>query len=128
MGGIPLIYNGQEVGCPIKLPFFSKSPIDWKTNPDMLKTYKKLIAIRLSNAALRSGSLEQFANNDIVSFRRKSGTNEVFVLINTRSTNKSYTVPTVIKNSAWKDVISGEGVTLGVNMDLKGYEYRVFVK
>ncbi|HLO55068.1 MAG TPA: alpha-amylase family glycosyl hydrolase [Saprospiraceae bacterium] len=128
MGGIPLIYNGQEVGCPVKLPFFSKSPIDWKTNPDMLKTYKKLIAIRLSNAALRSGSLEQFAHNDIVSFRRKSGTNEVFVLVNTRSANKSYTLPTVIQNSAWKDAISNENVTLGISLDLKGYEYRVLVK
>jgi len=39
MGGVPLIYNGQEVGCPIKLPIFTKSPINWTINPDMLKEY-----------------------------------------------------------------------------------------
>ncbi len=128
MGGIPLIYNGQEVGCPVKLPFFSKSPLDWKTNPDMVKTYKKLISIRTSNAALRIGNLEHFAHNDIVSFKRKSGANEVLVLVNVRNSAKSYTLHTAIQNSEWKDAISGENVMLGTSLELKGYEYQVLVK
>jgi glycosidase len=99
MGGIPLIYNGQEVGCPVKLPFFSRSPIDWKTNPDMLQTYKKIIAIRKTNQALKTGTLEHFSNTDVVVFLRKSGSNEVLTFVNTRNTAKSFTLPAVLQNS-----------------------------
>ncbi|MDX9942166.1 MAG: alpha-amylase family glycosyl hydrolase, partial [Bacteroidales bacterium] len=36
MGGVPLIYTGQEVGRTATLPFFSQSPVDWTANPTML--------------------------------------------------------------------------------------------
>lgn len=55
MGGVPLIYDGQEVGCAVKLPFFSRAPIDWSTNPDMFHTYKQLMAVRAAHPALRTG-------------------------------------------------------------------------
>jgi glycosidase len=128
MGGIPLIYNGQEVGCSVKLPFFSRSPIDWTTNPEMLKTYKKLIATRSNNMALRTGSLENFPNADIAAFRRKAGTNEVIVIVNTRNSTKTFNLPSSIQNTTWKDALSNENVVLNTSLVLKGYEYKVLTK
>lgn len=128
MGGIPLIYNGQEVGCPIKLPFFSKSPINWKTNPDMLKLYQKLIAIRIANQALKTGSLEHFSTGDIVAFSRKTSNNDVLVLVNVRNSIKSFSLPSTLQNSSWKDALSDEAIILGNSIDFSSYEYKILVK
>ncbi|MBC7885455.1 MAG: alpha-amylase [Saprospiraceae bacterium] len=128
VGGIPLIYNGQEVGCPVKLPFFSKSPINWTTNPDMMQHYKKLIAIRAINPAARLGTLENFSTTDIAAFRRKSGNNEVLILVNVRSTNKSYSISSVLQNSNWKDGMTDENTTLGSSINLNPFEYKILIK
>lgn len=128
MGGIPLIYNGQEVGCPVKLPFFSKSPINWQTNPDMLKLYQKLIAIRAANQALKTGILEHFSTTDIVAFSRKALNNEVLILVNVRNSNKSFALPNTLKNTTWKDAMSGETFKLISEIELKAFEYKVLIK
>jgi len=128
MGGVPLIYNGQEVGCPVKLPFFSKSPINWNTNPDMMHEYKKLMAVRASNVAVTTGTMENFSSADICSFRRKSGNNEVLVLVNVRNSSKIFTIPASLQNTAWKDAMTNENITLGTSQELKTYEYKILIK
>ena len=128
VGGIPLIYNGQEVGCPVKLPFFSKSPINWTTNPDMMQEYKKLMAIRVSNQAARTGTLENFSTADIAAFRRKAGSNEILVLANVRNSTKTYTIPATFQNSTWKNAMTNGNVSLGANLELKNFEYLILIK
>jgi glycosidase len=128
MGGVPLIYNGQEVGCPVKLPFFSRSPIDWTTNPDMFRTYKTLMAIRAAHPALRTGDLTSFSNNDIAAFQRKTTTDEVLVIVNTRSTAKTFNIPASFQNTTWSDAGNSAGVTLGSSLELSAYQFRIFVK
>lgn len=128
LGGVPLIYNGQEVGCPVKLPFFSKYPIDWTTNPDMFQRYKQLMSIRANHAALRSGSLAYYNDFNIAGFRRTAGTDEVLVLVNVRNTAKNYTVPVGLQNITWHDALGGPDVTLGATLSLGAYEYRVLTK
>jgi glycosidase len=128
MGGVPLIYNGQEVGCPVKLPFFSRSPIDWTTNPDMFRTYKTLMAIRAAHPALRTGDLTSISNNDIAAFQRKTATDEVLVIVNTRSTAKTFNIPVSLQNTTWSDATNSVGVTLGSSLVLSAYQYQVFVK
>jgi len=128
MGGVPLIYNGQEVGCPVKLPFFSRSPIDWSTNPDMFAEYKSLMKIRAEHPALRTGTLESFSTSDIAAFRRTDGADQVLVLVNTRSSSKSFTVPVGLQGNTWKNAKDGSAVTLGNALDLNGLEYKILVK
>jgi glycosidase len=128
MGGVPLIYNGQEVGCPVKLPFFSKSPINWTTNPDMMQEYKKLMAVRVGNTAARYGTPENLSTADVCTFRRKSGNNEVLVMVNVRNSNKAFNIPTSLQNTIWKDGMTNENITLGTSQDLKAFEYRIFVR
>jgi glycosidase len=128
MGGVPLVYNGQEVGCPIKLPFFSNSEIDWSLNPDIFHEYKRILGIRNSNIALREGALEEFSSDDIVAFVRKSGDNEVLVLVNTRSETKTLELPASIQNTTWQNVINGISTTLSDTINLDAFEYIVFIK
>ncbi|HAB51278.1 MAG TPA: alpha-amylase, partial [Ignavibacteriales bacterium] len=45
LGGVPLIYGSQEVGVSNTIPFFTRQPINWSLNPDMLKTYKELLSV-----------------------------------------------------------------------------------
>ncbi len=127
MGGVPLIYNGQEVGCPIKLPFFSNSQIDWTLNPDIFQEYKRIIGLRKSNIALRSGVLNDFSDSDVVAFIRESSDNEVLVFVNTRNSTKTFDLPENILNTNWTDAGSGETVTMNSTLNLDAFEYAVFV-
>lgn len=128
MGGVPLIYNGQEVGCAVKLPFFSRSPINWTTNPDMFKTYKQLMAIRAAHPALRTGTLDYYSGTDVAAFKRTAGTDEVVVITNTRNATKTFTIPAGIQNTNWTDAMSGVTVNLGTTLSLNPFEYRILIK
>ncbi|UCH13872.1 MAG: alpha-amylase [Bacteroidales bacterium] len=128
MGGVPLIYNGQEVGCPDKLPFFSNLPIDWSINPDMFHEYKMILGIRNSNIALRSGALEDFSSDDIVAFTRKSPDNEVLVLVNTRNETIIFEFPLNIQNTTWQYAINDTSVTLNSAIVLYAFDYHIFKK
>ena len=127
MGGVPLIYNGQEVGFNSKLPFFQNSSvkINWGLNPDVLDEYKKLIAFRKNNPAITAGTLETFGNSDIMAFRRKSGDDEVVVLINLRNTAKDFALPGSIANTEWTNALTDESVSLADNIALQSYQYII---
>ncbi len=128
MGGVPLIYNGQEVGCPVKLPFFSRSPIDWTTNPDMLLEYKLLLNLRAAHPALRTGDLTSFADADVAAFERETQDEKVAVIVNTRNSAKTFTIPAKLKNILWKDAMDGKTVTLDSLLVLNAFEYRILIK
>ena len=51
--GIPMLYNGDEVGLPKRLEFFEKDPIDWSSDPlDLTTFYTELIKLRDEHACL----------------------------------------------------------------------------
>ena len=86
MKGVPMIYDGQEVGCPMKLSFFDKStPIDWSANPALLEEYKRIIALRNGSNAIRKGSLQSFCSDDVCAFSKTSDADEIFVVVNLRN-------------------------------------------
>jgi glycosidase len=128
MGGVPLIYNGQEVACPVKLPFFSKYPIDWTNNSAIFKEYRNLMAFRAAHNALRTGDLESFSDNNVVVFKRKTNTDEVLVLVNTREEAKDFTPTSTLENTLWRDGFNASMVNLNKPITLKPYEYRILVK
>ncbi len=128
MGGVPLIYNGQEVGCNVKLSFFSKTPIDWSTYPELMAEYKFLMSFRKVHPALSNGTLSSFGNSDVVAFSRMSGTDEVLVVANTRNSAKTFTLPAALKNSSWKTAQGGVGILLGNELILDAYEYLILYR
>jgi cyclomaltodextrinase len=65
--GIPVIYNGQEVGNTEPQVGWWKPPIDWNRNPDAARyreTYTTLTHIRAKFPALRRGLLVAIENSD----------------------------------------------------------------
>jgi glucoamylase len=91
LDGVPMIYNGMEVGDTTESgapALFEKLPIFWafeERRPEFRKFYKDVMALRRSSKALRRGSLEWIGNSDesrVVSFARRADSEEVLVTIN----------------------------------------------
>ncbi len=92
LDGVPLVYNGMEVGDTAESGYpalFEKLPIFWDNavrRPEFPKFYKSMIELRKNSIALRRGDLTWLKNSDenrILTFTRKSGGEEILVAINT---------------------------------------------
>ncbi|MCB9283167.1 MAG: alpha-amylase [Lewinellaceae bacterium] len=125
IGGVPLLYNGQEVGLDVNLPFFSRYPIDWTLNPDMAATYRKLTGLYNEQKALRKGMLTTYPAADIVAFKRSLGNQEVLVLVNVRNMEKTLSVDPLLIGSQWTDVLDNSPVSLPETLDFQPYEFRI---
>ena len=127
MGGVPLLYNGQEIGYATKIPFFTRSPINW-SNADAAMTaeYKKLIAFRKSSNAVKQGTLQAFTNHPGVSaFKRISGNEQVFVLVNTTAGALNYTLEPSVANTNWINAMNNASLSLGTQIALEPRSYLI---
>jgi len=126
MKGVPMIYNGQEVGTPTRLVFpFTGQQINWTLNPVMVAEYKKIIAFRNNSLAIRRGTLVSYSNSNICAFTKTSGTETVLVLCNLRNTSNSFTLPPAVANTTWSDAFTGNLVSLSTQITLAPYSYLV---
>ncbi|RTL59829.1 MAG: PKD domain-containing protein [Sphingobacteriales bacterium] len=128
LNGVPLLYSSQEVGRSTTVPFFSKSPIDWTQNPDMVTAYKTMFAFYNSSNALRKGTLTAYPDNDIASFKKVYNTEEVVVLVNTRNSVINYTLPSALANTNWTNAFTNASVNLSTSISINPYEYIVLKK
>lgn len=89
-GSMPLIYTGQEIGYDHSFAFFDRDPItaDYRANY-YTEGYRKLIALKHAEAALRAGELggrtieiENNAKDCIMTFVRECGESRVVALLN----------------------------------------------
>lgn len=92
--GMPLIYNGQEIGLNRRLEFFENDPISWKTTATstaLTEFYRKLVALKTKNPALWNGAyggplkVHDGSNPFVLSYSRTKGTSKVIVSINLSS-------------------------------------------
>ncbi len=95
LDGVPLIYNGMEVGDTAESgapALFERLPIFWQIaerRPEFPRYYKAMIALRKSSVALRRGDVTWLRNSDetrVLTFTRRSGNEEVLVAINMTNT------------------------------------------
>ena len=129
MKGVPMIYDGQEVGCPVKLSFFDRStPIDWSINPDLLEEYKRIVALRNASEAIRRGELHSFTNDDVCAFTKTHGAEEVLVVVNLRGTPSTVAMPAALLDARWKDAFTGADVTVPGEVKLLPYQYHIYKK
>src|SRR5690349_6770458 len=91
LDGVPMIYNGMEVGDTTESgapALFEKLPIFWaiaERRKEFPQFYKEIVAQRRSSTALRRGTLEWVRNSDearVVTFVRRARNDEVLVAIN----------------------------------------------
>jgi glycosidase len=91
LDGVPLIYNGMEVGDTTESgapALFEKLPIFWaitERRPEFPRFYKQMISLRSQHNALRNGSMHWLRNSDesrMVSYLRRTSDEEIVVAIN----------------------------------------------
>jgi 1,4-alpha-glucan branching enzyme len=128
LGGVPLIYGSQEVGRAEPLPFFSRSPIDWSANPELLTRYRRLMAAYASSEALRARELSETADPNAVFFHKSAAGQEALVLVNVRDTALNWTLPEAWRGTVWQERMSLQSDTLPEQIGLEGYGVRIWVK
>lgn len=129
MKGVPMIYNGQEVGTSYRLTFpFTGTTINWNQNQPMVEEYKKIIEFRNSSVAIRRGTVTSYSNSNICAFTKISGSESVLVFSNLRNTNSSIALPSEITSAIWKNAFTNETVTLTNPLNLSPYQYLVLNK
>ncbi len=126
-GGVPLIYNGQEIGWADKTAFFDRDPIDWDHPNTSAERYARLLEAKADNPALRDGTTEDFSSRDITAFLREHGDDAVLVLVNTRDREVSFRLPVDLRGRRGTDVLSGRVTTFGASLDLKAHASFVWV-
>ena len=91
MDGVPMIYNGMEVGDTTESgapALFEKMPVFWKAverRPEFLRFYKQMTALRRSHRALNRGETEWLSNSDearVVTYMRRASDEEVVIAVN----------------------------------------------
>jgi len=115
--GRPLIYDGQEVESPQKLPLFEHDPIVWD-QPNAaaaLAFYKRIEELIRSDPAFASGDLvavETSEPRDIIAYRR----GDAIVLVNARPREVKFTVTGVgvdgLRDQLTRRIQRGASVTL----------------
>lgn len=125
MGGVPLMYTGQEVGATGTQSFFAKDPVNWSANPGLQERFGALFALRLKHEALRYGSLKPYSHPNILAFERQLDGERVLVLINTRAAAVTYNLPTALRGSTWSDLQGLEPLVFGNSMEIAGHHVLV---
>ena len=83
--GIPLLYNGQEVGNTKKLKLFEKISIDWKDGSGFRKLYETLFDLRKNEATFSDGEMIRLTTSRasrVYAFARISGTSKFLIILN----------------------------------------------
>ncbi len=132
--GVPLIYNGEEVGNDRKLDLFDKVEIDWNKHPDFREFYTKLGALHLEHPALRGGEFVRLVNSDdqkVYSFLRRSGGDQVVVIVNFADGPKSVEV-TLPQGSVGglQEYFTGENARLSrgkLTLSLRPFDFKIFL-
>jgi glycosidase len=91
LDGIPLLYNGQEIGAAAESgppALFDRVPIYWaaeERRPDFVRFYRQLIHLRRAHSALHSGDVVWTFNTGadrVVSFLREGDNQEFLIVVN----------------------------------------------
>jgi cyclomaltodextrinase / maltogenic alpha-amylase / neopullulanase len=108
LNGIPMLYNGQEVGFKIH-PYSKGSIFERDRSIRSLDTlglyeyYKELISLRAEHKALRSNYLRkvyQSEENGVVGFERRADGETIFVFINLREDASTINLADIMYRSA----------------------------
>ncbi len=133
--GMPLIYNGQEVGLDKMLEFFTKDPINWKESP-FTDFYRTLNDMKAENQALHNGAaggeavfLETGNEEAVTAFLRAKDDNKVIVLINLSGASQQIELNHEQITGDYSEVFTGQEVSLREKhgLTLGPWEYRVLI-
>jgi glycosidase len=113
LDGVPMLYNGMEVGDTTESgdpALFYRLPIFWpivKRRPEFPRFYRQFIALRKAHAALTRGSVEWLRNSEaarVVTFTRRDDAEEILVAINFSNTPVNVTLDAPATAAPFTDI------------------------
>jgi glycosidase len=113
LDGVPMLYNGMEVGDTTESgdpALFYRLPIFWpivKRRPEFPRFYRQFIALRKAHTALTRGSVEWLRNSEaarVVTFTRRDDAEEILVAINFSNTPLNVTLEGPIPGSPYAEI------------------------
>jgi glycosidase len=135
--GVPLLYNGMEVGDTTESTapaLFETLPVFWgisEKRPNYTRFYPEMIALRKAHPALQQGDTEWMSNSApdrLLTYVRRDRNEEFLIAINT--SNRPY-VGVVPVSGRYEDMTPGverkSAVTLPA-LSLNAWEFRIYRK
>lgn len=125
--GLPLVYNGQEVGSSQMLNLFEDVPIDWSTHPELRSWYTTLLTTVRDHPALKGTDLVYHPDEDVFVAVRLGADGEARALLvaNVRNFAVSFDYAPWL-GPDWEEVFSGAGMP--VSGTLGAFGVRLFVQ
>jgi cyclomaltodextrinase / maltogenic alpha-amylase / neopullulanase len=111
LDGVPMLYNGMEVGDTAESgdpALFERLQVFWpivKRRPEFPRFYKQMLALRRASDALRRGETHWLSNSDesrVVTYLRRSEDEEILVAIN--FSNRPFAGSVKVEGGAFADV------------------------
>jgi cyclomaltodextrinase / maltogenic alpha-amylase / neopullulanase len=136
IGGMPLIYSGQEAGLDKPLEFFEKDSILWKEH-NLRGVYTKLFQLKKQNKAIWNGEaggmmvrLKSSNDKNIFSFTREKDEDKVIAFFNLSTTKYSFTIDDELLVGDYTNLFTDEKVELKKteSFNLESWEYIVLTK
>lgn len=122
MPGVPMLYNGQEVGSQQRLNLFSDTPLNWDDPRGFRGFYTQLYELYQQFPELRTGGYTYFDQRLEVMLFERVGNERSLVVCNVRNTEVTVARPTEWQGPALKDQFTGNSFT-GDSLTLAPYQY-----
>jgi len=132
--GMPLIYNGQEVGFNHRLEFFEKDQINWNDNGEFEKFYKTLTVLRKRNSALwvadKGADMERILTPESPTayvFVRRNDKDKVLAIFNFGKNLAEINLNHELIAGKYNDIFSNTEIEFSANETLKlnPWEFRI---
>lgn len=123
--GGALVYGSQEVGHPGRINFFRYVPVDWQECGDLYNEYIKLLDLYNSIPAVRKGDITAYPHDNVLVFSKNDSEDSVLTIVNVRHEDQVISLPAGWAGKECTDLMSGEKVTLGGEMFIEPYGYRI---
>lgn len=126
MPGVPLVYNGQELGVADTVSFFARTPYDWDQDAPITDFYRNYLNLYRNSPVLHEGSLDVHRpGQDVVIYSRKTQDAEMLMAVHVRDDTVNVSLPSAYKEASLVNVRTGASVTRDT-LDLGAYGYRLF--
>jgi len=116
--GMPLIYNGQEIGGDQALNYFTDEKVNWNnTDYKMRNTVRTLNALKHNEAALGDKVGVNWLNTNngnVLAYTRKDGSSEVLVILNLGNGQNTVSI-SGLNAGTWSQWLNSSNIASGVS-------------
>ncbi len=129
MPGVPLLYNGQELGTSTRVSFFARTPYRWDApeSPATYAFYRRYVRFYRESQALRRGTLTVLnpEADHVLLYLRAAAGDTLLLAVNVRNRPETVTLPARIARQRWVEVFRSD--TLAADrLELPPYAHRIY--